>query len=216
MQSEKPSPEEFMQTVMTSMPEDQYPVVSEPQGKRKKKNDVVINPEPEGENLPVLCEEPAGDDLTLRNMLVEGVSARTVYSRVLEEIAEEAAHLKSLRVAAEAMGIPFSKISRDRVSTLKELADILEKKVKEEAVTGGNTGGKVDFQSENFQRVIKWILAKMNEAAKDALIPDHSIKLLFAGWQQRMHGFAELAEEIYYGDDSSLTKKRKARGTVEL
>ena len=218
---QKPSPEEFMQEVMSSLPGPEYPVITTPAPSKKKPNKPgntggEYDPDGGDSKPPVICEPPVGDDLVLQNMLEEGEPARAIYARVLVEMADEDAHMKSLRVAAENMGIPFSKISRDRVSTLKELADIMDKKVKEETLKGGNTGGKVDFHSENFQNIVRWILEQTKAAAKDAMIPDHSVKLLFTRLQQSMNGFEEIAEGIYYGEASSVAKKRKANGPVEL
>lgn len=164
--------------------------------------------------LPLIVPEIPEEDKTLFNLISDGEDPKFVYDRVSLEIAEEAMHLKHLRQAAQAAGIPFSKISRDRVASLKELSDIMAAKAKELAAKGQAGGGSIDFGSIEFRRVMKYIIDQVMESAKSAAIPDHSIKLFASGLQQRMNGFEAKALELYTG--SSSKKKEAMNSSVEL
>ena len=158
--------------------------------------------EPEDPRKPVLQLVPAEiteEDKTLLNYIKDGEDPKSIYDRITYEIAEEALHLKFLREAAQAAGLPFSKISRDRVASLKELSDIMSVKAKELASRGSASGGVIDFGSVEFRKVMSYFIAQVMDAAKSASIPDHSIKLMASGIQQRLNGFEEKAKGLYSG-----------------
>ena len=185
--------------------------------KRKKRGSNDDAPTDSGDtDVPIICDPLGPSDLVLVQMVTEGEAPRTVYDRILLEMAEEAAHLKKLREAFAGIGLPFSKISRDLVAILKELSEIMEKKIKEQAMSGAGSSGKIDFASENFQRVFMWILREVAESCKEAHIPQHSVDLLFSKMQQRMNGFETIAEGIYQGEEASALKKRKAKSKGEV
>ena len=184
--------------------------------KRKRACDEDESEQQEAQKPPlslVVTDIPE-DDLSLRHLIEDGEDPKFIYDRVTLEIAEEAMHLKHLRQAAQVAGIPFSKISRDRVASLKELSDIMAAKAKELAAKGQAGGGSIDFGSIEFRRVMKYIIDQVMEAAKAAAIPEHSVKLFASGLQQRMNGFEAKALDLYSG--SSSKKKESINSSIEL
>lgn len=164
--------------------------------------------------LPLVVDNIPEDDLTLHHLISDCEDPKFIYDRVTLEIAEEAMHLKHLRQASQAAGIPFSKISRDRVASLKELSDIMAAKSKEMSAKGQAGGGSIDFGSIEFRRVMKYIIDQVMDAAKSAAIPEHSVKLFASGLQQRMNGFEAKALDLYTG--SSSKKKESINSSIEL
>ena len=148
---------------------------------------------------PMLPDVIPEEAKTLINYIKDGEDPKNIYDRIVYEIAEEALHLKFLRECAQQAGIPFSKISRDRVASLKELADIMSVRAKELAARGSATSGVIDFGSIEFRKVMAYFISKVMESAKEASIPDHSIKLMASGMQQKLNGFEEKAKELYSG-----------------
>lgn len=166
--------------------------------------------------LPGLVPDPYSVDNTLVDFLTDGEDPKVVYDQVVVEIAREAVHLKHLREVAQSMGIPFNQFSRDRVATLKDLAGIMATKAKELSAKGGNSGGPIDFGSVEFRRVMSHLITQMMDAAKAAAIPDHSIKLLASGLQQRLNGFEDKAKDLYYGNSGSSKKKEALNAGREI
>jgi hypothetical protein len=167
------------------------PDMEEPGGKQEKKQLVIPNLVPDPALIPA-------DDFTLTNFIKDGEDPKNIYDRVVLEMAEEALHMKHLRQAAQALGVPFNSYSRDRVAVLKDLSSIMATKAKELAARGGNTGGPIDFASPEFQRVMKFLFVQIMDSAKAANIPEHSIKLMASGLQQRLNGFETKAHDLYY------------------
>ena len=212
---DKKSAEEFVNSLMDEIPEGHavsvaLPVTVSPGGKGKsKKNSGAGDDDPSAGgdgDPPIICDPLAPGDLVLKQMLTEGEAARIVYDRLLLEMADEAAQLKKLREAFQTRGLVFSKISRDLVAILKDLSEIMEKKAKEQALSGMNSG-KIDFKSEGFQRIMSWFLAEVKGSCADVGLPATTVTMFFAKLQQRTLGFEEQAEELYQGDSSKRKKK---------
>ena len=145
--------------------------------------------------IPAIVPE---SDKVLINYINDGEDPRIIYDRLVLEIAEEALHLKHLRQAVQAMGLPFNAYSKDRVAALKDLSNIMAAKAKEVAARGGGAGGAIDFGSPEFRRVMAFLIAQVMESASATQIPEHSIKLMASALQQRLNGFEEKARDLYY------------------
>lgn len=164
----------------------------------------TLPPPPPIESLPE-------DSKKLINLIQDSEQPRHIYDQIVLEIAHEAVHLKNLREAAQAAGVPFNKISRDRVAALKELSDIMAAKARDELLKGAASHGSqsIDFHTPEFKRVFKYFVDQMMASATAASIPSHLINMFVSNFQQRMNGFENKATEIYTGSTTAADKARE-------
>ena len=165
--------------------------------------------------LPVLTPAPIADipeeSKKLINLLQDGEAPKYIYDQIVLEMAHEAMHLKHLREAAQGAGVPFNKISRDLVAALKEIADIMAAKSRDELLKGSGAQGSsaVNFHTPEFKRVFKYFVEQMMASAASAGIPSHLTSMFISHFQQRMNGFENKATELYTGSATAADKARE-------
>jgi hypothetical protein len=122
----------------------------------------------------------------------------TVLNAVMEEIAEEAAHIKAWRSANWNFDKDLSEATFKRIKMLKQLVETISEK---EKLRRESKIGKVDFHGEAFQRVLKYFLESILATFKEVGIPIQYEDIFFTQLAKKFDGFEKNAEKIYYGKD---------------
>lgn len=150
---------------------------------------------PETSEIKKALANPAAND-----KLVEAVrrddSSLGLLNTIMEEIAEEAAYLKAWRNAVWNGETDISDSTLSRIKMLKNLVDTL---VEREKMKRDRSVGKIDFHSENFQRVLKFFMEIINKTFKKVKIPPQYEDIFFTQLAKDFDGFEKKAEKIYYG-----------------
>jgi hypothetical protein len=123
----------------------------------------------------------------------------TVLGIVMQEIAEEAAFIKAWRNANWDTAADLSESTARRV---KMLTMLVESIVNREKLKEKSSVGKIDFYSENFQKVLKYFLETIKATFDKVGIPDQYAAIFFAQLAKEFDGFEKKAEKIYYQKDS--------------
>jgi hypothetical protein len=135
---------------------------------------------------------------SLVEVVRNGSSTTTVLNAVMEEIAEEAAFIKAWRNQNWDGGVDLSEATGKRI---KMLRDLVETVVEREKLNNAKNVGKVDFQGENFQRVLKHFLEVIQKTFKKVNIPSQFEDIFFTQLAKEFDGFEKKAEKLYYGKD---------------
>lgn len=165
--------------------------------------DIIIN-EPEdvlqvniktGSPLQKVIEDPTeNDDLYIS--LKNNDSTSTVLNHIMVEIAEEAAYLKTWRRENYNLKDDLSEISNKRILILKKLVETIEKR---EKINNSKATGKVDFHSDNFQKVFSHFLQTVKSTFEKVNVPAQYEEIFFSQLAKDLDGFEDTAEKIYQG-----------------
>jgi hypothetical protein len=111
------------------------------------------------------------------NALVRAVRAKAgpaeLIDEVLNEIAEELAHLKHERSKAAKEGKNTANYNMSRIAALRQIADVLMKRQE------NTRAEQLDLKSPRFQAVLKSWMEFVYESAEKAQIPPALIELMF-------------------------------------
>jgi len=136
----------------------------------------------------------------VNDSLVESVKnddpTSTILNTVLEEIAEEVAFLKSWRNQNWNGELDISESSFKRTRMLKQFVETV---VEREKLRQSKNTGKIDFHSENFQRVLEHFLTVIQKTFKKVHIPNQYEDIFFSQLAKEFDGFEKRAEKIFYG-----------------
>lgn len=122
-------------------------------------------------------------------------STATILSIVMQEIAEEAAFIKAWRNANWDTEADLSESTARRVKMLTTLVDSI---INREKLKEKSSVGKIDFYSENFQKVLKYFLETIKDTFEKVAIPEQYANIFFAQLAKEFDGFEKKAEKIYY------------------
>jgi len=164
------------------------PVINDPEDVLQ----VSIKP---GSPLQRTIENPTEND-DLYNSLKNHDSTTTVLNNIMVEIAEEAAYLKTWRRENYNLNDDLSEISNKRIIILKKLVETIEKKDK---ISNSKTNGKVDFHSENFQKVFEHFLQIVKNTLEKVNVPVQYGDIFLSQLAKDLDGFEDTAEKIYNG-----------------
>lgn len=125
------------------------------------------------------------------NPLVRAVKAKVgpaeLIDEVLNEIAEELAHLKHERSKAAKEGKNTANYNMSRIAALRQIADVLMKRQE------NTRAEQLDLKSPRFQAVLKSWMEFVYESAEKAKIPPALIELMFGqmkadmvDWEKRI------------------------------
>lgn len=125
----------------------------------------------------------------------------SLYNIVLEELAKEAHSLKSLKNTAPNKDFASKAIlSEKRTLTLEKTAKMIAQRNKE---LRDKAGGRIDFHSENFKRVLELMTNIIVEAVRETGMHKASEDRFFIKLQHKLTGFEEMAEQAYKGKNKS-------------
>jgi hypothetical protein len=148
-----------------------------------------------GSLLQRTIEDPTENDDLYRS-LKNNDPTTTVLNHVMVEIAEEAAYLKTWRRENYNLKEDLSDISNKRILILKKLVETIEKK---EKLNMSKASGRVDFHSENFQKVFGHFLEVVKSTFEKVNIPAQYDQIFFSQLAKDLDGFEDIAERIYSG-----------------
>jgi len=114
--------------------------------------------------------------------------ALEVLQRVKEEVAREAAALHFTRIEEEKYGKDTSQHSSRRIQALREVA-ALELEIKKLGVT------MLDLKSERFQKVFKFLIDCIREAASEVFTSEQ-LDLLFNRLETKLDGWEDRAQDL--------------------
>lgn len=140
------------------------------------------------------------NDELIKTIKLKGFSEDTV-TKMKEELAEEVAFLKGLRneYAFDIDDIDqLIKITEKRTKIIKDLLDILNRE--EQIRSKRDKEGKIDFYSEKFQRVFRYLLKIIQDTFIKVNIPSQYIDIFFTELAKALDGFEKKAEKIYNGN----------------
>ena len=130
----------------------------------------------------------------------------SLYDIILEEAAAEAASLKSLRRSARPDDIAAKAIiSEKRLAALDKTAKMVSQRSKE---LKDKNGGKIDFYSENFQRVLEMLVSMIVESVDETGMQKATKDRFLIKMQQKLVGFEEIADMVYKGKKHDSAKNR--------
>lgn len=162
------------------------------------------------DNLPVDLGDVRNDKLLIAVRAKE--SDVGLFDVLMEEVAEEVASLKALRKQVTGGDVAASAIiSEKRINALKRLAELTAMRSKE---FRDSAGGKIDFKSESFQKVLEYLTTLIIEASKEAGMQETTSQRFFLKLKQKFNGFEEMAERVYTGDSSANKGKKAAENTA--
>jgi hypothetical protein len=176
-------------------PEIQFktPVVSEPiENNADSLLEGSIDPE---QIIQQLIVDPIKND-GLCGVINRDDSTNSIMNYVMKEIAEELAYLKAYRKVHYLANEDVSEVSLKRIKSLKTLVETI---VEREKLKSNDFGGKIDFYSESFERVIEFILNTVKNAFDKVGIPDQFNDIFFTQLAQDLEGFEKKIEKVYYG-----------------
>jgi len=178
------------------------PVDEEPTGLPVNTSPIVIlGSDGQSENLQKFLSNPRANDKLLATVR-SAKATTTVLSAVLEEIAEEAAFIKAWRNDNWNSKEDLSEATARRIKMLRSLVETL---VDREKLKDKSLVGKVDFYSDNFQRVLKQFLMTIQTTFRKINIPKQYEDIFFTQLAKDFDGFEKIAEKIYYGKDTKGT-----------
>lgn len=140
------------------------------------------------------------NDGLIKTIKAKGFSEETI-NKMKEELAEEVAFLKGLR---NEYGFDIDdidqliRITEKRTKIIKDLIDILNKE--EQIRLKRDKEGRIDFYSEKFQRVFRYLLKIIQDTFIKTSIPSQYIDIFFTELAKALDGFEKKAEKIYYGN----------------
>jgi hypothetical protein len=140
-------------------------------------------------------EDPTEND-DLFSSIKNNDATSTILNYIMVEIAEEAAYLKTWRRENFNLKEDLSEISNKRILILKKLVDTIEKR---EKISNSKSTGKVDFHSENFQKVFSHFLHVVKDTFTEVNIPAQYEDIFFSQLAKALDGFEDTAEKIYHG-----------------
>jgi hypothetical protein len=140
-------------------------------------------------------EDPTEND-RLYHSIRNNDSTSSVLNNIMAEIAEEAAYLKTWRKENFNLSEDISEVSNKRILILKKLVDTIEKK---EKISNSKSTGKVDFHSDNFQKVFSHFLQVVKSTFEEVNIPAQYEDIFFSQLAKSLDGFEDTAEKIYHG-----------------
>lgn len=111
-----------------------------------------------------------------------------VLHRVKEEVAREAASLHFTRIEEEKYGKDTSQMSSRRIGALREIA-ALELEIRKLGVS------MIDVRSERFQKIIKYFLDTIREAATEVSTPEQ-LNLLFNRLETKLENWEEQVQDL--------------------
>lgn len=165
-----------------------------------------------GTGFPVDVNDARNDRLSIAVRSKE--SDIGIYDLVIEEVAEEAASLKRLRKQVGGGDVAASAIiSEKRIVALKRISDLVAMRSKE---FRDSAGGKVDFRSDSFQRVLEYLTSLIVEAAKEAGMQETTSQRFFLKLKQKFNGFEEMAEKLYAGEVASAQTRKMAENSASF
>jgi hypothetical protein len=152
-----------------------------------------INPKPTNDDLIYHAEMIRQKTAFIEaDPLVKSSSERKeaveTLQRVKEEIAREGAALLFQRIEEEKYGKDTSQMSSRRISALREVAN-LELEIRRLGAT------HIDLKGERFQKIFKFFLETVREAAEGSLSPEQ-IDLLFNRLGTLLEGWEEKAQAL--------------------
>lgn len=140
-----------------------------------------------------------GDNLV--QITKDQASTQTILNAILNEIAEEIAYLKTKR--EERWNTDEKDIEVTSLKRVQALQQMVEAVTKKEKLSRDKNEGKIDFYSDNFQRVLKSYLEIVKETMKKVHIPDQYLNIFFSQLAKEFDGFEKKSEKIYYGKGKS-------------
>jgi hypothetical protein len=152
-----------------------------------------INPKPTNDDLIYHAEmirqktEFINSDPLVKSSADRKEAIETLH-RVKEEIARESAALHFQRIEEEKYGKDTSQMSSRRISALREVAN-LELEIRRIGAT------HIDLKGERFQKIFKFFLETVREAAAGSLSPEQ-IDLLFNRLGTLLEGWEEKAQTL--------------------
>jgi len=158
-------------------------------------NDVLQINIRSGSPLQRIIEDPTEND-DLYNSIKGNDPTTTILNNIMAEIAEEAAYLKTWRRENYNLKDDLSEVSNKRILILKKLVDTIEKR---EKISLSKSTGKVDFHSENFQKVFSHFLQVVKSTFEQVNIPEQYEDIFFSQLAKSLDGFEDIAEKIYHG-----------------
>jgi len=188
-------------------------------GKKKKK--AAVAPEGSDSNLPAVTRQPVTNDPTavlginannpalkkfltdpLQNdALVSAVrkehTSSNIMNVIMQEIAEEVAFIKAWRNQNFDGDKDLSEATFKRIKMLGQLIEAIGEKEKLKS----KVGGKIDFHSKSFERVMKHFLDVIYKTFKGVNIPKQYEDIFFSQLAKEFNGFEKTAEKLYYGKD---------------
>lgn len=149
---------------------------------------------PNGQQLQKAIDDPSRTD-QLCNVVRDHRPTSTVLKAIMEEIAEEAAFVKAWRNENWDTKTDISDATFKRVRMLQQLVSTL---VEKEKLKREKSVGKIDFYSDNFQRIFKYFLNVIQKTFRDVKIPEQFEDVFFTKLAKEFDGFEKKAEKIYY------------------
>lgn len=130
----------------------------------------------------------------------------SLYDIIIEQVAREAAIYKSLRdEASDLAGKAI--VTEKRIQALEKASKLVSLRNKE---MRDKNGGKIDFTSENFQRVLELIVQLIQQAVEEAGVREAEKSRFFLKLQQKLTGFEDLADQAYKGTSKKDASKNAA------
>lgn len=140
------------------------------------------------------------DNDTLVQIVKDQASTQTILNTILNEISEEIAYLKAKREEHWGTDKDIEVTSLKRVQALQQMAEAV---VKKEKLSRDRNDGKIDFYSDNFQRVLKSFLEIIKATMTKVKIPPQYLGIFFSQLAKEFDGFEKKAEKIYFGKDKT-------------
>lgn len=145
-------------------------------------DDLIYHAEMIRQKTAFINSDPLVQSTNLRQDAVETLQ------KVKEEIARESAALHFQRIEEEKYGKDTSQMSSRRISALREVAN-LELEIRRLGAT------HIDLKGERFQKIFKFFLETVREAADGSLSPEQ-IDLLFNRLGTMLEGWEEKAQTL--------------------
>jgi hypothetical protein len=144
----------------------------------------------------------AMSDPTENDQLVTAVrkdtSTASVMNAIMEEMAEEVAFIKAWRNQNWDGSADLSEATFRRAKMLRDLMEITAKR---DALRKEQSVGKIDFYSDNFQRVMKYYLETIQDTFHKVNIPSQFEDIFFTQLAKEFGNFEKTAEKLYYGKE---------------
>jgi len=141
-------------------------------------------------------EDPTISD-SLFNSIKNNDPTITILNNIMQEMAEEAAYLKSFRQDNfDVNEDNFSEVSDKRVMTLRKIVEALDKR---EKILKNSGSARIDFRGEAFLRIFEHFLKAVKYTFKKVNIPDQYNDIFFSQLAKELDGFEDTAERLYNG-----------------
>jgi len=175
-------------------------------------------PEVSDPNLPVVTQQPTVNDPlavlginannpALKKFLADPLqndalvsavrkehTSSSIMNVIMQEIAEEVAFIKAWRNQNFDGDKDLSEATFKMIRMLGQLIEAIGEKEKLKS----KVGGKIDFHSRSFERVMKHFLDVIYKTFKGVNIPKQYEDIFFSQLAKEFNGFEKTAEKLYY------------------